>query len=293
MGAFATAITPSWYVVSSSKELAPGSVRAVRIGDKRLAVWRDQAGAAHVVEARCPHLGGDLAAGTVEEGALVCPFHGWRIGIDGKCAPGGRVAHTFVVEERFGFVWAWVGGDVAWALPEIGEGRSAWVLPEQRLNAHPHLVIGNGLDAQHYDRVHDLVFTSPPRFERDGPACALHFEGRPRSAFLRRVSGTVARPLVAAFHTLGGNLAVARVKSPVRFDILFTARPEGGACVSRAALFAGPGPLDWLRSAFIMRTLLARDREVIEGTEFRRAFTAEDEAIAGFAELVDSLGEVR
>lgn len=52
-----------------------------------LAVFRDEAEQAHAIDAYCPHMGANLAAGGVVEGdCLTCPFHGWRFrGSDGKC----------------------------------------------------------------------------------------------------------------------------------------------------------------------------------------------------------------
>lgn len=35
---------------------------------------------------RCPHRGAPLSAGTIKDSCLVCPYHGWRFGSDGKVA---------------------------------------------------------------------------------------------------------------------------------------------------------------------------------------------------------------
>ena len=32
----------------------------------------------YALDNRCPHQGGPLGRGTVEDGAIVCPWHGWR-----------------------------------------------------------------------------------------------------------------------------------------------------------------------------------------------------------------------
>jgi cholesterol 7-dehydrogenase len=51
-----------------------------------VAVFRTEHGDVGVVEAYCPHLGANLAAGGIVEGdTLVCPFHGWEFNCDGKC----------------------------------------------------------------------------------------------------------------------------------------------------------------------------------------------------------------
>ena len=52
-----------------------------------LAVFRDESGQVHAIDAYCPHLGANLAVGGKVTGScLSCPFHGWRFrGEDGKC----------------------------------------------------------------------------------------------------------------------------------------------------------------------------------------------------------------
>ena len=52
-----------------------------------LAVFRDDNGVPHVLDAYCPHLGADLGAGGQVVGeCLQCPFHGWEFsGTDGQC----------------------------------------------------------------------------------------------------------------------------------------------------------------------------------------------------------------
>lgn len=52
-----------------------------------LAVFRDERGVAHALDAYCPHMGANLGAGgRVKGNCLECPFHAWRFrGDDGKC----------------------------------------------------------------------------------------------------------------------------------------------------------------------------------------------------------------
>ena len=52
-----------------------------------LAVFRDERGEVHALDAYCPHMGANLAAGgRVKGDCLECPFHAWRFrGSDGKC----------------------------------------------------------------------------------------------------------------------------------------------------------------------------------------------------------------
>lgn len=55
---------------------------------EHFAVFRNTNGVVRVLDAYCPHLGADMAAGgrVVNEDCLQCPFHGWTFsGSTGKC----------------------------------------------------------------------------------------------------------------------------------------------------------------------------------------------------------------
>ena len=47
--------------------------------------FRDEEGAAHVLADTCVHRGSSLSAGSVRDGCVICPYHGWQYGGDGKC----------------------------------------------------------------------------------------------------------------------------------------------------------------------------------------------------------------
>src|SRR5690348_7814461 len=93
MGRYPFSSTPNgWYQVAYTDELPARAVRTLRYFGRDLVAWRDDAGAAHVMDAYCPHLGAHLGHGGVVEGdSLRCPFHGWRFGGEGACVaiPGG------------------------------------------------------------------------------------------------------------------------------------------------------------------------------------------------------------
>ena len=65
-----------WYKVADPDEISENSVNAVEAGPRTMALTRldGQYGA---VEGRCPHQGGPLSEGTLENGVLRCPWHGW------------------------------------------------------------------------------------------------------------------------------------------------------------------------------------------------------------------------
>ncbi|MFD5203560.1 FAD-dependent oxidoreductase [Streptomyces sp. NPDC058375] len=73
--------------VDSVAEIAPGTGAVVRIHGSRCAVYRDEAGTAHAVSARCTHLG-CLVAFNAAETAWECPCHGSRFATDGSVLQG-------------------------------------------------------------------------------------------------------------------------------------------------------------------------------------------------------------
>ncbi|WP_225847105.1 FAD-dependent oxidoreductase [Streptomyces sp. HPF1205] len=70
--------------------VAPGTGAVVRTGGGTYAVYRDEDGAAHVVSARCTHLG-CLVAFNDAERVWECPCHGSRFGVDGEVLHGPAV----------------------------------------------------------------------------------------------------------------------------------------------------------------------------------------------------------
>ena len=114
----------SWYVADRARRLARGQVRSYDMLGHRVAVWRDDAGSVHALDAVCPHLGADLEQGRLVDGCLECPFHHWRYDTDGRCrwAPGheqtpDRRARRYAVEERYGLIWIFNGPNPTFDLP--------------------------------------------------------------------------------------------------------------------------------------------------------------------------------
>jgi phenylpropionate dioxygenase-like ring-hydroxylating dioxygenase large terminal subunit len=57
---------------------------AVKIAGEDVVLFRDATGRARAFLDRCPHRGVKLSLGTVSDGCLACPFHGWRFEGDGS-----------------------------------------------------------------------------------------------------------------------------------------------------------------------------------------------------------------
>lgn len=87
------------------ENLAEGQAHGFEVAGNRLAVCR-QGELVFAVDARCPHNGGPLDMGRVEEGELICPWHRWRFRLkDGRCTTvRGNTLRTFSCHVRDGRV---------------------------------------------------------------------------------------------------------------------------------------------------------------------------------------------
>src|SRR5690348_10724204 len=65
-----------WYLVEPVDVPGEGRVRSVTVGGRTVALARC-AGSLGALENRCPHQGGPLGEGSIENGWLRCPWHGY------------------------------------------------------------------------------------------------------------------------------------------------------------------------------------------------------------------------
>lgn len=77
--------------VRRAADLAPGQGGVLRVGGRKLAVFRDEGGALHAVRATCTHLG-CLVRFNEAERTWDCPCHGSRFGVDGRVLEGPATA---------------------------------------------------------------------------------------------------------------------------------------------------------------------------------------------------------
>jgi pyruvate oxidase len=89
----------TWYRVADVVDLIDGGVKAVIAAGKPL-VLACVGGRYGALDGRCPHAGGPLAEGLLEDGLLVCPWHGRQYNpFDGQCE-GYASVRAYKVEVR-------------------------------------------------------------------------------------------------------------------------------------------------------------------------------------------------
>lgn len=113
------ALRNSWYAVARSVDVGGGPLSVTLLGTK-VVLYRAPQGIVAAPD-RCPHREAPLSAGQIaDDGCLVCPYHGWAFGDDGRCTrvpstadsvPPPPRAHleTFATHEKYGLIWLCVG----------------------------------------------------------------------------------------------------------------------------------------------------------------------------------------
>lgn len=155
-----------WHVLARSTDLAAGQVRAARLLGVDVVLWRGTEGV-QAWRDLCRHRGAKLSLGRVDNGCLVCPYHGWRYAPSGDCtevpshpeltASLGAKAHVFQARERYGLVWVCLGTPAAEvpSFPEWDDGAYRKVLAgPYPFRAYATRVLEDFLDAGHYPFVH-------------------------------------------------------------------------------------------------------------------------------------------
>ena len=72
--------------VASKSEIAPGTGKKVEVDGKEIAVFNID-GNFFAIDEMCPHRGGPLSEGSVEDGVVTCPWHGWEFNVKDGTTP--------------------------------------------------------------------------------------------------------------------------------------------------------------------------------------------------------------
>jgi phenylpropionate dioxygenase-like ring-hydroxylating dioxygenase large terminal subunit len=289
-------VRQGWYLLASSRKLRPAQLRSVDVGSRRLIMYRDLEGLAHVVSDRCPHLGSNLALGSVTAQGLLCKFHGWCWGADGSCteAPGNaslprRHLRHYAVTERWGFVWAWIGGDPGFYLPGVPAHLARRVvLAPQRVTAHSDVIFSNGFDLAHFGPSHGIHATTRS-LEVTRWTIDHHIEGRlSRRASLRLVAlgGT---ELDFSFAQHGGGIVQVHVRKPLEFLIFFTLRPDAELRSRTRTMLFLRRRRDLPRALAVLWSTAIDDLDVMQQISWTGAYAPSDAALERYATFVDGL----
>jgi phenylpropionate dioxygenase-like ring-hydroxylating dioxygenase large terminal subunit len=162
-----------WYPIARSTEITAEKPLKVQLLYLPFVAFRDEQGKAHVLADTCVHRGGSLGAGWVKGGSVVCPYHGWQFGGDGKCnrvpslgadakIPARAKVDSYPVQEKYGIVFAFLGDlpeserPPLYDIPEYGTPQWKSQLYVLNLAANYERSMENGLDPIHNEFVHPM-----------------------------------------------------------------------------------------------------------------------------------------
>ena len=165
-----------WHPVAFAKDVAERPVHADLLGEP-LVVWRGAGGAPRVMSDLCVHRGTALSLGSVSGDELVCPYHGWRYGADGRCTaipqkedpavvPAKARLRAFGAQERYGLIWVALE-EPRWPLPEVPELEAGgWAVVSAgpyRWRCDAARQVENFTDFGHFPWVHPGLLGDPER----------------------------------------------------------------------------------------------------------------------------------
>lgn len=160
-----------WFSLCSADSVKKGKVIEVDALGQKFAVFRGEDGKVGVLDVYCPHLNANLAHGCVKGNNLVCPFHAWEFGKDGKCehipysdkVPSAASTKSWICKENWGLILVWYHAEKiapSWTtdgyLPELKNYKFHFKTTDI-LRIHLQDFAENGADHAHFAYVHDLL----------------------------------------------------------------------------------------------------------------------------------------
>lgn len=190
-----------WHCLGLADSFKDGEPHEIEAFGTKLVVFQgEDDGQLHILNAFCPHMGGNLAHGTVKGNAVACPFHDWRWAGNGRCAgipyarrvpPRARTRawHSLERNKQL-YVWNDPEGNPPppeVTIPEIEgiHGKdsaewSDWTWNSLRVeNSNCREIVDNVVDMAHFYYVH---YAFPEYFKNvfDGHVATQYMESTPR-----------------------------------------------------------------------------------------------------------------
>ena len=197
-----------WHPIGLASD-ANGTPRKVRALGEDLILFRDGAGRAGLVHARCCHRGTTLYYGKVEARGIRCCYHGWLFDTQGHCLeqpcePQGGLFREKVrqpwypVEERYGLIFAFMGPPERkpvlpryHCLEVMDDGEFVETDDSSLGGGGPQIIPCNWL--QHYENVVDPFHVPVLHASFSGAQFSMAMAAMPEVAFERSPRGVTVR----------------------------------------------------------------------------------------------------
>lgn len=230
-----------WFAVAESSKVSHKPTQVVLMGYP-LVLKRQLDGSVVALYDRCPHVGLPLSQGRAVGDNFVCGYHGLTFDeqgnpVDrprrcGRVQTRGHLIPNYPVEEKYGWVWVFIGNQSPEAgvpIPDLPEyGASGWrkVMRTAPFESEESLVVSNNLDFNHFQEVHSDVLLAQGVATPDysvsqispwGRSAEISFSRRAATGFLKLVMSvlriksftirmTVYMPSVARIDFIAGQI---------------------------------------------------------------------------------------
>ncbi|KAK9743483.1 hypothetical protein RND81_03G242400 [Saponaria officinalis] len=156
-----------WYPVAFTSDLKEDTMIPVECFEESWVIFRGKDGRPGCVKNTCAHRACPLDLGSVNEGRIQCPYHGWEYSTDGKCEkmPSTRLLDVRIKSlpcfEQEGMIWIWPGNEPpAASLPSLQPPQGFVIHAEivMELPIEHGLLLDNLLDLAHAPFTHTSTF---------------------------------------------------------------------------------------------------------------------------------------
>jgi vanillate O-demethylase monooxygenase subunit len=279
-----TVLSRFWHVVAFADEVTDAPV-PVKLLDVPLVLFRGGDGAVTAAHDVCPHRGSLLSQGKVNDGALTCPYHGFRYDGSGRCVhvpsnkPGAKIPDRLhlsliSVREHANLIWVCLDGEGTVSVPDWSElaadGLQNYHLPGIEAATSATRFCENFNDVAHFAFVHAGTFGGGCKQVVDEHAVTRTERGLHHALVIEQIDRVTldgSEELTTAAHYSYDFTFPFANKMHIRFD---EDRSQH--------IFAAVTPISSARCRVHMQ--FARDHDldqpIEESLEFERAVTAED-----------------
>jgi len=160
-----------WYAVMPMGRLDAGPQAFTLLGEN-IVLWKQADGTPAALRDRCCHRTARLSKGFVENGNIVCGYHGWTYDCSGACVripqftageqiPANAKVPAFRCQEKYGYVWVALGAPLR-PIPDFPEdgkpGYRRIFQLYQEWKTSPVRMMENSFDNAHFSFVHRGTF---------------------------------------------------------------------------------------------------------------------------------------
>jgi phenylpropionate dioxygenase-like ring-hydroxylating dioxygenase large terminal subunit len=184
-----------WYVAGLSSSLKKNKTLSVHLFDEWIVLFRDKSGTAIALQDRCLHRSAQLSRGSVKEGCLICPYHGWtydqegmvvEIPSEGPSHGRKRSAVKYSVCEKDNYIYVCLSKNPAlekpFDIPQVNNRKYKRIQLQNTFENNVTNCVENFLDIPHTTFVHPNIFRNQKKEKMS--AMVQRKEGRVLTTYL-------------------------------------------------------------------------------------------------------------